>query len=115
MTSLTVFYDARCGLCCAARDWLGRQRQLVPLHFRPKPEAENELVVQADTGEMWEGDSAWLVILWALANYRSMSYRLARPALLPLARGVFSRLSNYRGAISCGLGLTPTQDAPGLR
>jgi hypothetical protein len=39
MTRLTVFYDARCGLCCAARDWLGRQPQLVPLDCRPKPTA----------------------------------------------------------------------------
>jgi predicted DCC family thiol-disulfide oxidoreductase YuxK len=36
MNALVVYYDARCGLCTAVRDWIGRQRQLVPLEFRPK-------------------------------------------------------------------------------
>ena len=110
MTRLTVFYDARCGLCCAVRDWLSGQRQLVPLECRPKPEGTDDLVVHADTGEVWEGDSAWLVILWALAKYRSTSYRLASPAMLPLCRQVFATLSAWRGSISCQLGLTP--DSP---
>jgi predicted DCC family thiol-disulfide oxidoreductase YuxK len=111
VTKLTVLYDARCGLCCAVRDWLSRQHQLVPLEFRPKPDAVDEMVVEADSGEIWEGDSAWIVILWALANYRAAAYRLASPALLPLARGVFARVSGYRGAISCQLGLTPEATA----
>jgi predicted DCC family thiol-disulfide oxidoreductase YuxK len=33
--SLTVLYDARCGLCSAARRWLEEQRQLVPLELLP--------------------------------------------------------------------------------
>ena len=105
MTRLTVFYDARCGLCCAVRDWLGRQAQLVPLDWRPKPDGVDDLVVVADTGETWAGDSAWLMVLWALERYRSLAYRLAGPALLPTARRLFAELSAYRGAISCSLGL----------
>lgn len=107
MTSLTVFYDARCGLCCAVRDWLGRQPQLVPLECRPKSDGVDDLVVTADTGETWAGDSAWLMVLWALSAYRTLSYRLASPALLPAARRLFAELSAYRGAISCSLGLEP--------
>ena len=110
MNSLTVFYDDRCGLCVAVRDWLRTQRQLVPLEFRPKADGD-DLVVRADSGEVWEGDTAWLVILWALAKYRPAANRLASPALLPIARRMFATLSGYRGAISCKLGLTP--DAPG--
>jgi hypothetical protein len=105
MTKLTVFYDARCGLCCAVRDWLGRQPTLVPLDCRPKPEGTDDLRVVADSGEVWSGDSAWLMVLWALADYRSWAYRLSSPALLPTARKVFARLSAYRGPISCNLGL----------
>jgi len=108
MTRLTLLYDARCGLCCAMRDWIGRQRQLIPVDCQPKPDAQEDLVVQADTGEVWSGDSAWLMVLWALAEYRRWSYRLASPALLPMARRVFAELSAYRGAISCQLGLAPT-------
>ena len=66
MTRLTVYYDARCGLCCAVRDWLSRQPALVPLDCEPKSDGQNDLVVRADTGEVWAGDSAWLMILWAL-------------------------------------------------
>lgn len=109
MTRLTVFYDARCGLCCAVRSWLVRQPQLLPLECRPKPQAtdDDELVVVADSGEMWSGDSAWLMVLWALAEYRHWSYRLASPMLLPTARTLFATLSEYRGSLSCRLGLTP--------
>jgi predicted DCC family thiol-disulfide oxidoreductase YuxK len=108
VTRLTLYYDGRCGLCCALRDWIGRQRQLVPVDCRPKADAQEELVVVADSGDVWSGDAAWLMVLWALADYRRWSYRLATPALLPMARAVFAQISEYRGAISCGLGLTPT-------
>jgi hypothetical protein len=104
---LTVFYDARCGLCCAVRDWIGRERQLLPVTCVPKQESMDELVIVADTGELWSGDSAWLMVLWALADYREWSYRLASPLLLPTARATFARLSRYRGSLSCSLGLMP--------
>ena len=108
MTRLTLFYDARCGLCCAVRDWIGRQRQLVPVDCRPKPDAQEALVVVADSGEVWEGDSAWVIVLWALADYRRWAYRLASPALLSMTRRVFAEISAYRREISCHLGLPPT-------
>jgi len=107
VTRLTVYYDARCGLCCAVRDWVGRQRQLVPVDCRPKLASLDELVVVADSGELWSGDTAWLMVLWALAEYRDWSYRLASPMLLPTARALFAGLSQYRGPLSCSLGLTP--------
>lgn len=107
MTRLIVFYDPRCGLCCAVRDWIGRQPQLMPVECRSKREDMDELVVVADSGEMWAGDTAWLMVLWALAEYRDWSYRLATPVLLPAARVLFARLSQYRGSLSCHLGLTP--------
>jgi len=107
VSRLTLFYDARCGLCCALRDWIGRQPQLVPLACEPKSDAQEELEVVADTGETWVGDGAWLMVLWALAEYRPWAYRLASPALLPAARAVFATLSAYRGPLSCRLGLVP--------
>ena len=110
MTTLTVFYDARCGLCCAVRDWIGRQRQLVRVECRPAEGEIDELAVVADTGEMWTGDAAWLMVLWALADYRGWACRLASPLLLPAARTLFAQLSKYRGSLSCTLGLVP--DAP---
>ena len=46
MTRLTLLYDARCGLCCAMRDWIGRQRQLIPVDCQPKPDAQEDLIVR---------------------------------------------------------------------
>jgi predicted DCC family thiol-disulfide oxidoreductase YuxK len=107
MTRLTVFYDARCGLCAALGDWIGRQPMLVPIDCRPAPDPSDDLLVVADTGEAWAGDSAWLMVLWALSDYRHLAYRLAGPGLLPMARRAFALISKYRGPISCTLGLTP--------
>ena len=68
MNALVVYYDSRCGLCLAVRDWIGRQRQLIPVECRPKSPDMDELVVVADTGEVWSGDTAWLMVLWALVG-----------------------------------------------
>jgi predicted DCC family thiol-disulfide oxidoreductase YuxK len=107
MKKITVYYDARCGLCCAVRTWLARQRQLVTIECVPATEPGAELMVIADTGEIWEGDSAWIIVLWALRDYRQWAKRLASPSMLPLARTMFARLSEYRGTLSCSLGLAP--------
>jgi hypothetical protein len=107
MNSLTVYYDGRCGLCCATRDWIERQRPLVPVTCLPASEPGAELTVIADTGEIWEGDAAWIVVLWALRDYRGWARRLSTPSMLPLARATFAKLSQFRGSLSCSLGLEP--------
>ena len=107
MRVLTVYYDARCGLCCATRDWIERQKQLVKVECLPATEPGAELTVIADTGEVWEGDAAWIVVLWALRDYRTWSHRLSSPSMLPLARAMFATLSEYRGGLACSLGLQP--------
>jgi predicted DCC family thiol-disulfide oxidoreductase YuxK len=116
MRSLTVLYDARCGLCSNARRWLVQQRQLVPLELVPASsdearrrfptlaEAEpSELVVVSEEGDVYRGPSAWIVCLWALQDFRDWSFRLAAPALLPLARGAFEWISTRRHALSRAL------------
>jgi hypothetical protein len=107
MQKLTVYYDARCGLCCATRAWIERQHQLVRVECVPAEEPGAELTVIADSGDIWEGDSAWIVVLWALSDYRRWAMRLASPSMLPLARTLFAKLSQYRGSLSCSLGLEP--------
>ena len=107
MQKMTVYYDARCGLCCAVRDWLARQPKLVPIECVPATDPGAELTVISDTGDIWEGDSAYLVVLWALRDYRQWSKRLASPSMLPMARAMFAKLSQYRGSLSCSLGLAP--------
>lgn len=105
MTRLRLYYDARCGLCTALVAWLGKQRQLVPIDCSPKPPGQTDLAVLSDSGDVWTGDSAWLIVLWALDDYRDWSYRLARPELLPLARQAFATLSKNRATLSEWLGL----------
>jgi predicted DCC family thiol-disulfide oxidoreductase YuxK len=110
MTSLTLYYDSQCGLCTSMRNWILSQRPALPFQLAPKPDDQRELTVVADTGEVWQGDSAWLMVLWALEDYRSWSYRLASPALLPLARQAFATLSRSRTQLSSWLGLKADSD-----
>lgn len=107
---LTVLYDAGCRLCRAARRWLSRREQLVPLRFVPAgspgarqrfpgldhPTTRRVVTVVADTGQVWTGDSAWLTCLWALTAYRGLAHRLASPRLRPLAGRIVSTASQIR-------------------
>jgi predicted DCC family thiol-disulfide oxidoreductase YuxK len=121
--TLTVLYDARCGLCSNARGWLVGQRQLVPLQMVaagseearrrfPTLAAEEpaELVVVSDEGDVYRGSNAWIVCLWALEPYRDWSFRLARPMLLPLARHAFEWVSTRRHSLSRALRLMSDQE-----
>jgi predicted DCC family thiol-disulfide oxidoreductase YuxK len=114
MKRLYVLYDSECELCRRCRIWLGRQPSYVPLVFVPLQspeaecrfpgfkalEAERELVVISDTGEVWQGGAAWVMCLWALREYREWSLRLAGATLLPLARRLCEVVSTHRLEIS---------------
>ena len=123
MRSLTVLYDARCGLCSNARRWLEGQPQIVPLEllaadsaearrrFPPLAETEpEELVVVTDEGDVYRGSHAWIVCLWALQDYREWSFRFAQPALLPIARGIVEWVSTRRHRLSRALGMMSDQE-----
>lgn len=115
VTGLTIAYDAECGLCTRAKDWILRQVPLVGLEFLATGSAEarrkfpllgaGELAVVADTGEVWFGDHAWIVCLWALRDYRDLAYRLTSPLLTLMAREAFELVSKNRLALSNLLGL----------
>lgn len=113
MKNLKVYFDGRCGLCVAMVRWLDRQRQLVPLHCLPKQAGVDDLVVVADSGEYWRGDSAWLMVLWALDDYRQWSYRLGSPTLLPLARQMFATISQNRHQAAMWFGLRTDEELAG--
>jgi predicted DCC family thiol-disulfide oxidoreductase YuxK len=107
---LTVLYDPACRLCAFVRDWLARQRQLVKLDLVPvgSPEAmrrfpgldqaaaTREITVVGDSGQLYRGDSAWVVCLWALADHRALSHTLATPAGRKLARAAVLAAARYR-------------------
>jgi predicted DCC family thiol-disulfide oxidoreductase YuxK len=112
---ITILYDAACGLCTSARDWIGKQSRLVGIEFLAagSPEARRafpqivpgELAVVADTGEVWLGNRAWIVCLWALRDYRNLAFRLTSPGLLLLSREAFITVSRNRLTLSRLLGL----------
>jgi predicted DCC family thiol-disulfide oxidoreductase YuxK len=109
ISRLTVLYDERCALCVRCRDWMLSQDALVPLDFlashsiravqlygRVIPWLGDELVVVGDGGEVWVGPAAFLVCLWALADYREWSHRLAGDTFSKVAVKFFATLSKKR-------------------
>lgn len=114
MTTLTVFYDAHCGLCSQFRKWMLGQAAYVRLEFLPFDSpgalarcpalphlgADREIVVMSDDGSLWQGASAWVTCLWALREYREWSLRLASPGLLGMAKRVVCWISSHRISLS---------------
>lgn len=114
MNTLTIFYDAHCGLCSRFRRWMLEQPAYVRLEFLPYdsaqartrcPElpglrADQEIVVMGDDGSMWQGAGAWVTCLWALRDYREWSMRLATPGMQGIARKVVHWISTNRISLS---------------
>ena len=110
--ALTVLFDPACALCRRSRDWMLRQAHYVTLRFvecsgeeaRARygdiPWLGDELVVVADTGDVWVGPAAFLTCLWALVDWREWSYRLSGGAFAPLAERFFRALSSNRRSIA---------------
>ncbi|WP_406383401.1 thiol-disulfide oxidoreductase DCC family protein [Streptomyces sp. NBC_01618] len=117
---LTVLYDAQCSLCVHLRQWLLKQRQLVPLDLVPAASEEarrrfpgldhagtlEEITVIGDGGQIYLGTDAWIVCLWALAEHRPRSHWLTTPAGRPFARATVLAAAKYRSltAAPCGDG-----------
>lgn len=114
MNTLTIFYDARCGLCLRFRRWMLDQPAYVSLEFfpydsaharrrcpdLPNLRADQEIVVMSDDGSLWQGAAAWVTCLWALREYREWSLRLATPGMLGIARKVVHWISSNRISLS---------------
>ena len=114
MNTLTIFYDARCGLCSRFRRWMLEQAVYLRLEFLPYdsaqarqrcPElpnlqADQEIVVMGDDGSLWQGAGAWVTCLWALREYREWSLRLASPAMQQIAHRVVHWISSNRISLS---------------
>ena len=114
MKLLTIFYDARCGLCARFRAWLEAQPRRVAVEFLafdseeaavrfpglPEIGADRDVVVMADDGRWWQGPAAWITCLWTTRDYRDWSFRLASPALQPLVRKSVHLISENRLSLS---------------
>ena len=126
MHTLTIFYDAHCGLCGGFRRWMRTQVSAVHLEFLPFDsdealrrlpelagmEPEREIVVMSDEGAVWQGAGAWVVCLWALRDWRGWAKRLASPMLLPVAGNVCQLISQNRIGMSRLLALRIDVELP---
>ncbi|MET8095048.1 DCC1-like thiol-disulfide oxidoreductase family protein [Streptomyces sp. NPDC005236] len=111
---LTVLYDTHCPLCAFLKKWLAGQAQLVPLRFVPAGSEEaarrcprldhratlDEITVVGDAGQVYQGAAAWVVVLWALRQYRPLAHRLSTPTGARLARGATLAAAKWREAQS---------------
>jgi predicted DCC family thiol-disulfide oxidoreductase YuxK len=113
--TLYVMYDSHCGLCTEVRDWLQGQPAYLDLRVMASDSEDvrrmfpslpaGELAVVSDEGQVWLGDRAFIVCLWALREFRGWARRLASPLLRPMARQAFTAISQNRQSVSSLLGL----------
>lgn len=108
--ALTVLYDAESALGTHLRDWLLRQPRLVPLEPLPAgsaaararfpepvlPAGREEITVVGDSGQVYRGSRAWIVLLWALREHRPLAHRLATPAGARTARDAVLTAAKWR-------------------
>ena len=115
MKTLYVMYDSHCGLCTEVRNWLRAQPAYLDLRVMASDSDEarrlfpslpnDELAAVSDEGQVWLGDRAFIVCLWALREFRGWARRLASPILRPMARQAFAAVSQNRHSVSGLLGL----------
>jgi predicted DCC family thiol-disulfide oxidoreductase YuxK len=123
MNRLTVLTDPNCPLCSRFADWLQRQPLLVPLELVPAGSTAarerfpmldhgrtlQEVTVVGDDGAVWTNEHAWVMCLWATRHYRGLAERLARPSMLPLARGAAYTAAGIRHLLASPSGLSSTR------
>jgi len=114
MQKLYVLYDPKCELCCRLKNWILVQRSWIGLAVveagsekarRLFPELEriatqDDLAVVSDEGAVYLNDRAWIMVLYAMVEYRDWAARLTHPLLMPLARQAFAALSKNRHSLS---------------
>ena len=118
MERLTILFDTRCGFCLKVAEWLSEQEtyfEIELLAARGKLAAERypelqdvageEMLAIDDSGGVYRGSAAYIIILYALKRYREWSFRLSSPLLFPIARKAFHLVSQNRSNISALLRL----------
>lgn len=117
MQKLYVLYDPKCVLCCRLKNWILVQRSWIGIAVveqgsekakRLFPEldqiaAKEDLAVISDDGAVYLNNNAWIMVLYAMVEYRDWASRLTHPLLAPLARQAFAALSKNRHFISSWL------------
>lgn len=114
MERLYVLYDPKCELCCRLKNWILVQRSWLGIAVveqgsekakRLFPDLDRvatkqDLAVISDEGAVYLNDRAWIMVMYAMVDYRDWAARLTHPLLMPLARQAFAALSKNRHFIS---------------
>src|SRR5579872_1342111 len=114
MQKLYVLSDPQWELCCRLKNWILVQRSWLGIALleqgtervrRLFPELERiagkeDLAVISDEGAVYLNDRAWIMVLYAMVEYREWASRLTHPLLMPLARQAFAALSKNRHLLS---------------
>jgi predicted DCC family thiol-disulfide oxidoreductase YuxK len=117
MQKLYVLYDPKCEICRRLKDWILVQRSWIGITVleagsekarRLFPELEqiatkDDLAVISDEGAVYLNNHAWIMVLYAMVEYRDWAARLTHPILAPLARQAFAALSKNRHRLSSWL------------
>ena len=72
---------------------------------------EKELLAVSDDGAIYQGARAWIMCLYGLIDYREWAFRLAQPAIMPLAKQMVTRISANRRPLSRMLGYGANDDS----
>jgi len=123
---LAVLYDRHCPLCRRIKDWLLDEPTYFPLELVPAGSLEAEvrwphldpfetlaeLTAVDDEGGVYRGEDAYLLVLYALVDYRAWALSLARGERR-LLRRLVQVLEWVRGSGRCGgaCSLAPQQPA----
>ena len=67
----------------------------------------------SDEGAVYLNDRAWIMVMYAMVEYREWASRLTHPLLMPLARQAFAALSKNRHSISRWLSSENTEEIAG--
>jgi predicted DCC family thiol-disulfide oxidoreductase YuxK len=120
MKRLYVLYDGACGVCCRAVARLAWEPTYIELRFAPAGSMAaqerfkealagsegKEVVVVADSGEVYRGASAWIMVLYALRKWRPLAMRLATPGWRPWVERAIDFIGRHRfvmsGVLGCG-------------
>ena len=114
MQKLYVLYDPKCELCCRLKNWILVQRSWLGLALveqgsekakrlfpdLDKVAGKDDLAVISDEGAVYLNNGAWIMVLYAMVEYRDWASRLTHPLLMPLARQAFAALSKNRHFLS---------------
>ena len=114
MEKIYVLYDPKCEICRRLKDWILVQRSWIGIAViaagsdkakRLFPELDQiagkeDLAVISDDGSVYLNNHAWIMVLYAMVEYRDWAARLTHPLLMPLARQAFAALSKNRHTLS---------------